>query len=275
MLDKSAKFEKLKTIIKDMKSVLIAYSGGVDSTFLAKVSSDILGEKCLAVLAESETYSVYEVEQAIKTAEDLKLKYMVIETKELEDKKFSDNPENRCYYCKKELFSKLIELAKENNIKYVADGTNCDDTSDYRPGRIAADELGVRSPLKEALLSKDEIRVLSRESGLSTWDKPSYACLASRFPYGTSITRESLKKVDIAEKFLKDLGFKQVRVRHYKDIARIEVEKKEMNKIFEDGIMDKITGKLEELGYIYVTLDLKGYRTGSMNEGIKNDTSIS
>lgn len=266
MEDIFTKFEKLKTIIRDMESILVAYSGGVDSTFLAKISRDILQDKSLALIAKSETYSSYEIENAIKTAGELKLKYLIIETKELEDNNFSKNPENRCYYCKRELFSKLIELAKENNIKYVADGTNYDDIKDFRPGRIAASELGIRSPLKEAFLTKDDIRLLSKSIGLSTWNKPSYACLASRFPYGTSITIDDLRRIDDSERFLKELGFKQVRVRHYNKIARIEVEKEEMKKIFEDGIIDKILDKLEKSGYVYVTLDLKGYRTGSMNE---------
>lgn len=266
MEDAFTKFEKLKTIIRDMESVLVAYSGGVDSTFLAKVSKDILQDKSLALIAKSETYSSYEIENAIKTAGELKLKYLIIETKELEDNNFSKNPENRCYYCKRELFSKLIELAKENNIKYVADGTNYDDIKDFRPGRIAASELGIRSPLKEAFLTKDDIRLLSKSIGLSTWNKPSYACLSSRFPYGTSITIDDLRRIDDSERFLKELGFKQVRVRHYNKIARIEVEKEEMKKIFEDGIIDKILDKLEKSGYVYVTLDLKGYRSGSMNE---------
>lgn len=266
MEDAFTKFEKLKTIIRDMESVLVAYSGGVDSTFLAKVSKDILQDKSLALIAKSETYSSYEIENAIKTAGELKLKYLIIETKELEDNNFSKNPENRCYYCKRELFSKLIELAKENNIKYVADGTNYDDIKDFRPGRIAASELCIRSPLKEAFLTKDDIRLLSKSIGLSTWNKPSYACLASRFPYGTSITIDDLRRIDDSERFLKELGFKQVRVRHYNKIARIEVEKEEMKKIFENGIIDKILDKLEKSGYVYVTLDLKGYRSGSMNE---------
>lgn len=249
-----------------MKSVLIAFSGGVDSTFLLKVAKDTLGDNVLAVIAESPTYPEGEVRWAVELCEMLGVRRKVIQTDEFADENFVANPKERCYFCKKELFSKLLQIAKEHNIPYVLDGSNFDDKSDYRPGTQAKQELGVRSPLMELGFTKADIRKFSKELGLPTWDKPSYACLASRIPYGTKITEDILEKVGQGEKFLRSLGFKQLRVRHHGNICRIEVDQDSIAQAMD--LKDEISKKFEDLGYTYVTLDLKGYRTGSMNLGI-------
>jgi len=260
---------KLKDILKEMKSVLIAYSGGVDSTFLLKVAKDTLKNKVVAVTATSLTYPMEEFEEAKKLAKMIGVKHIVVETNELEDPEFTSNSPQRCYYCKKELFSLLKKIAKENSIEQIADGSNADDVQDFRPGIQAACEFGVRSPLKEAGLTKSEIRLLSKKMGLPTWSKPSFACLSSRFPYGMRINKKDLLKVAEGERFLRKLGFSQVRVRHYEDTARIEVLHSEMPKLFEDGVKEKIVEKFKQLDYTYITIDLEGYRTGSMNEVLK------
>lgn len=258
------KFDKLKQILRSFESVVIAFSGGVDSSFLAKVAYDVLGDKAIAVTADSALYS--EVEEAKEVAEEIGIKHELFFTEELDIPEFSDNPPERCYYCKKELFSKLWEIAKQQGFKHVVDGANYDDLGDYRPGMKAGAELNVSSPLKDAKLTKSEIRELSKRLGLRTWNKPSMACLASRFPYGTHITSEKLSAVGKAEKFLRELGIKQLRVRHHKDIARIEVLPEDMDILLRNHIREKIVEKFKHLGYTYVTLDLCGYRTGSMNE---------
>jgi len=261
------KTDKLSNILKEMKSILVAYSGGVDSTYLLKTAIDTIGTKnVLAVIASSETYPEHEKREALELCNNLGAKCMVIETEELKDQKFKSNLNERCYYCKTELFSKLKKIAKEYNIDYVIDGSNTDDQQDFRPGAKAKEELGVRSPLQEAMLTKSEIRSLSKELGLSTWNKPSYACLASRIPYGTEIEQGLLTKIGEAENYLRELGFRQLRVRHHGNLARIEIDQDELPKIMKNNLMDKINKRFAGLGYIYVTLDLKGYRAGSLNE---------
>ncbi|MCB7128308.1 MAG: ATP-dependent sacrificial sulfur transferase LarE, partial [Candidatus Brocadiales bacterium] len=260
----NGKLKTLKGIISDLDSVVVAFSGGVDSTLLAKLSHDVLGEKALAVTASSETYPPHELEAAKRLAKEIGITHLIIETKELEIEGFSDNPPERCYFCKSELFGKLRDIAESEGYASVADGANLDDTQDYRPGSKAAEELGVRSPLKEAGMTKDDIRVVSEELGLTTWDKPAYACMSSRFPYGEEITLEGLARVSAAEDFLREMGFGQFRVRHHRTIARLELAPEDFS-----TAMDKrteIIDKLKEIGYTYVTLDLQGYRTGSMNE---------
>lgn len=261
------KFQQLKSIIKNLSSVVVAFSGGVDSTFLLKVCLDTLGyEKVLAVTAKSATYPISELQDAEKLARMLGARHKIIESEELDIPGFSDNPPERCYYCKKELFGKLLDIAREENINFVVDGSNFDDTGDFRPGMRAVAELGIRSPLKESGLKKDDIRFLSREMGLPTWNKPSFACLSSRFPYGEKITREKLNRVARAEEVLRELGFTQYRVRSHGDIARIEVKTEEMGRFFQKDLRKEVVAKIKQAGFNYVTLDLLGYRTGSMNE---------
>lgn len=260
------KYFKLKEILDKYKELLVAYSGGVDSSLLLKVANDVLSKKVIAVIATSDTYTKEEGQSAVKFAKKLGVKHKVIHTEEFNDENFVSNPPERCYYCKKELFSKLVDIAKKSGIKYVTDGSNVDDLSDYRPGTDASKEFGVVSPLREAGFTKYDIRKLSKELKLPTWNKPSLACLASRIPYGTRITKEILDKIEKGEKFLRSLGLKQVRVRHHGNLVRIEVEKENLISLVENGSADKIDNKFRSLGYSYVTIDLKGYRTGSMND---------
>jgi len=260
------KDEKLKNILQEMGGVLVAFSGGVDSTFLLKTAHEVLGKNVLAVIASSETYPQKEREEALRLAQKFNIRYKVIETKELESSDFVNNPPQRCYFCKKELFSKLKDIAEAEGIPYVLDGSNYEDTTDFRPGTKAAEELGIRSPLKEAHLRKSEIRQLSKRSSLPTWNKPSLACLSSRFPYYTKIDTKNLKQVAKAEEYLRKLGFTQVRVRHHGQIARIEIEPSEFQKITDKKVREAVIKNFKKFGYIYVALDLAGFRSGSMNE---------
>lgn len=265
------KLDILKESLKNAGSLVVSFSGGVDSTFLLKVASDVLGNQVVAVTARSSTYPEREFKEAVAFAEKLGVRHIVIDSEELEIEGFSENPANRCYFCKHELFGKVVDIAKKHGLRYVADGSNLDDVDDYRPGMQAVKELDVISPLKEAGMTKADIRILSKEMGLATWDKQSFACLASRFPYGHKITKEKLDMVDRAEQFLLDRGFHQVRVRHHGDLARIEVGSAEISRFFQENQMQEVYDAMKKIGFTYVTLDMKGYRTGSMNETLALD----
>ena len=269
MQEPTIKMENLKDKLRRMGRVVIAFSGGVDSTFLVKVAYEVLGKNVIAVTAASSTYPKTEFEEAKRLARLIGVRHIIVNSEETEVENFKQNPPNRCYYCKKELFSKLKEIAKKEKINYVLDGTNYDDLTDFRPGMKALRELNIISPLKDAKLTKEDIRNLSKLMNLDTWDKPACACLASRFPYGIRITKERLDRVEKAEAVIRNLGIRQLRVRYHNEIARIEVNKKDMQLLLEHS--DSIVKKFKELGFIYVTLDMEGYRTGSLNEVLRNE----
>jgi uncharacterized protein len=263
---KSEKLASLQRELAALEKVLIAFSAGVDSTLLLKVAQQVLGKNIAAVTVELEAFPEVELESAVEFCKQQGIKHYILTCNELEIAEYRQNPPERCYICKKYIFSQIKDAAAKLGFQHIAEGSNLDDLQDYRPGIRALEELGIHSPFVKAGLTKADVRALAKDLGLAVWDKPSMACLASRFPYGEEITKEKLTMVNKAERILAELGFKQFRVRYHGDIARIEILKEEQLKILEAEVADYIYRAFAELGFSYTTLDLKGYRSGSLNE---------
>jgi uncharacterized protein len=265
-MNTNQKYEVLKKHISDLDNLVVAFSGGTDSTFLLKMAHEILGNKVIAVTAKSCSFPQRELNETIAFCEKENIRQIICDLEELNIEGFSHNPANRCYLCKKELFAKIWSVAKDNGIHNVSEGSNIDDDKDYRPGLKAVSEYGVKSLLRNVKLTKDEIRSLSKKLGLPTWNKQPFACLISRFPYGEDITSQRLSMIDRAEQLLLDIGLKQVRVRHHGNLARIETDELGFNIFMERNLREKVYKQFKEIGFTYVAIDIIGYRTGSMNE---------
>jgi len=268
------KWDRLRALLRETKHAVLAYSGGVDSSLLLRAAAEVMGPHVIAVTAASETYPRGELEAAKEFALSLGVTHRILRTHELASEEFVQNSPERCYFCKREFFGKLKRIAEIEGISCILDGSNTDDLKDHRPGRKAAEEFSVRSPLVEAGLSKSDVRTLAQFLKLPMWDKPSLACLSSRIPYGTRITRDILETIQVAEELLRTIGFRQVRVRHHGDTARIEVEREEFGILLSNDAVKRITTGLKALGYTYVCLDLEGYRTGSMNERVQKNKGL-
>lgn len=269
-LTAAEKEQNLRRLMREMKTVLVAYSGGVDSAYLALIATQELKENAVCILGISPSVSQFQREEAESIAENFGFNFEKIATDEIRDPNYQANPANRCYFCKTELYGKLQQIAKQKNLNFVIDGTNADDIGDYRPGRLAADENSVRSPLVEVGLSKSEIRSLSKSQNLPTWDKAASPCLSSRIAYGIPVTIERLSKIERGEEILRKSGFKEFRVRLHDELVRLEIAPQELNRALNFELINHLNEKFKELGFHYVTLDLQGYRSGAMNEGIEN-----
>lgn len=265
------KEEKLKELLQSYGKLAIGFSSGVDSTYLLRVASEVLGDDVIAITASARFFPSRELDEAKAFCEQNHIRHIIVEIDEAQIGGFAQNPKNRCYLCKYNLFSQFLQVAKEHGIDYVAEASNMDDNGDYRPGLIAVAELGIKSPLREVGMTKAQIRQLSKMRGLATWEKPSYACLASRFVYGETISASKLSMVEQAEEYLRNLGFSQLRVRVHGMLARIEVEEREFEKLMEPKLRSQVYARLKEIGFAYITVDLLGYRTGSMNETLTRE----
>ena len=273
--DPSPKEEKLRSLFRDLNSVIVAYSGGVDSSYVAYIANSVLGGRAVCITGESASLPAYQRDEIDNVVKTFGFRHERIQTEELENPEYQANNGNRCYFCKDELYGKLEKIAQSRGITTVVDGSTTDDLGDYRPGRQAASEHSVRSPLIEVGMSKADVRELSKRVNLPTWNKPASPCLSSRIAYGTTVTIERLKNVDRGEEILREFGFREFRVRHHDALVRLEISQDEMDRVLSREMFDKLASRFRELGFKYVTLDLQGFRSGSMNEVLPRSSNVS